>query len=136
MLQNYVPILIFLGVAGLLGSVLIGLGFYLGPLRPDKEKLSAYECGIGRVEEMDVRIRGISRGRCECLLACGTGSAYPFDVPQRAEQVETGALDLRRHGRSGSSSLVPPADSANRVVNPLSAFRSGSAQRRVFVVGG
>ena len=46
MLQNYVPILIFLGVAGALGSVLIGLGFLFGPRRPDSEKLSAYECGF------------------------------------------------------------------------------------------
>jgi len=46
MLQNYVPILIFLGVAGALGSLLIGLGFLFGPRRPDAEKLSAYECGF------------------------------------------------------------------------------------------
>jgi NADH-quinone oxidoreductase subunit A len=46
MLQNYVPILIFLGVAGLLGSLLIGLGFVLGPRRPDTQKNSAYECGF------------------------------------------------------------------------------------------
>jgi NADH-quinone oxidoreductase subunit A len=46
MLQNYVPILIFLGVAGALGTVLIGLGFLFGPRRPDTEKLSAYECGF------------------------------------------------------------------------------------------
>jgi NADH-quinone oxidoreductase subunit A len=46
MLQNYVPILIFLGVAGALGAVLIGLGFLFGPRRPDEEKLSAYECGF------------------------------------------------------------------------------------------
>jgi NADH-quinone oxidoreductase subunit A len=46
MLQNYVPILIFLGVATALGSVLIGLGFLFGPRNPDKEKLSAYECGF------------------------------------------------------------------------------------------
>src|SRR3954464_6202061 len=46
MLQNYVPILIFLGVATALGSLLIGLGFLLGPRRPGSEKLSAYECGF------------------------------------------------------------------------------------------
>ena len=46
MLQNYVPILIFLGVALVLGSVLIGAGWFLGPRRPDAEKLSAYECGF------------------------------------------------------------------------------------------
>jgi NADH-quinone oxidoreductase subunit A len=46
MLQNYAPILIFLGVAGALGAALIGLGFLFGPRRPDEEKLSAYECGF------------------------------------------------------------------------------------------
>lgn len=46
MLQNYVPILIFLGVAGGLGIVLVALGFLFGPRRPDAEKLSAYECGF------------------------------------------------------------------------------------------
>jgi len=46
MLQNYAPILIFLGVAAVLGSVLMALGFLLGPRRPDAEKLSAYECGF------------------------------------------------------------------------------------------
>jgi len=46
MLQNYVPILIFLGVAAVLGAVLVGLGFLFGPRRPDAEKLSSYECGF------------------------------------------------------------------------------------------
>jgi NADH-quinone oxidoreductase subunit A len=46
MLENYVPILIFLGVAGVLGTVLMGLGFLFGPRHPDAEKLSAYECGF------------------------------------------------------------------------------------------
>lgn len=46
MLQNYVPILIFLGVAAALGSVLMGLGYLFGPRQPDSEKLSAYECGF------------------------------------------------------------------------------------------
>ena len=46
MLQNYVPILIFFGVAGALGLLLMGLGFFFGPRRPDAEKLSAYECGF------------------------------------------------------------------------------------------
>jgi NADH-quinone oxidoreductase subunit A len=46
MLQHYVPILIFLGVALALGALLMGLGFLFGPRRPDTEKLSAYECGF------------------------------------------------------------------------------------------
>ena len=46
MLQNYIPILIFLGVAFGLGALLIALGCLFGPRRPDSEKLSAYECGF------------------------------------------------------------------------------------------
>jgi len=51
MLQNYLPILIFLGVAAVLGLALLGLGFVLGPRRPDAEKLSAYECGFEAFED-------------------------------------------------------------------------------------
>ncbi len=46
MLQEYVPILIFLGVATGLGLVLLLLGFLIGRGRKDEEKLSPYECGF------------------------------------------------------------------------------------------
>src|ERR1700741_2364091 len=55
MLHNYVPILIFLGVAAALGMVLIGAGFFLGPRRPDAEKLSAYECGFEAFEDSRIK---------------------------------------------------------------------------------
>jgi NADH-quinone oxidoreductase subunit A len=55
MLQNYVPILIFLGVAAALGTVLIGLGFLFGPRKPDQEKLSAYECGFEAFSDSRMR---------------------------------------------------------------------------------
>ncbi len=51
MLQQYLPILIFLAVAGAFGLVLLGLGFVLGPRRPDAEKVSAYECGFEAFED-------------------------------------------------------------------------------------
>ena len=51
MLAEYLPILIFLGVAGALGVLLITLGWLLGPRRPDAEKLSAYECGFEAFED-------------------------------------------------------------------------------------
>jgi len=46
MLQNYVPILIFLGVASGISVVLLGLGFLIGSGQKDAEKLSPYECGF------------------------------------------------------------------------------------------
>ena len=46
MLQEYIPVLIFLGVAAGLGGVLLALGFLIGTGRKDKEKLSPYECGF------------------------------------------------------------------------------------------
>jgi NADH-quinone oxidoreductase subunit A len=51
MLQNYIPILIFFGVATALALVLMGLGFLFGPRKPDVEKLSAYECGFDAFED-------------------------------------------------------------------------------------
>jgi NADH-quinone oxidoreductase subunit A len=51
MLENYLPILIFLAIATVLGLVLVSLGFIFGPQRPDAEKLSAYECGFEAFED-------------------------------------------------------------------------------------
>ncbi|MGB5511704.1 MAG: NADH-quinone oxidoreductase subunit A [Woeseiaceae bacterium] len=46
MLQEYTPILIFLGVAAGLGVLLLSLGFLIGQGGKDAEKLSPYECGF------------------------------------------------------------------------------------------
>ena len=51
MLENYLPILVFLGVGLLVGAVFIVIGFVLGPQRPDPEKLSPYECGFEAFED-------------------------------------------------------------------------------------
>ena len=55
MLANYLPILIFLGVAAIFGLVLIGLGFLLGPGQADAEKMSPYECGFEAFEDSRIR---------------------------------------------------------------------------------
>ena len=51
MLENYLPILIFLVVATGFAGLLLALGFILGPRRPNAEKLSPYECGFEAFED-------------------------------------------------------------------------------------
>jgi NADH-quinone oxidoreductase subunit A len=46
LLLEYLPILIFLGLAAVLGGVLIAVPLLIAPSKPDPEKLSAYECGF------------------------------------------------------------------------------------------
>ena len=46
MLQEYFPILVFLGVASGIGVLLLILGFLIGSGQKDEEKLSPYECGF------------------------------------------------------------------------------------------
>ncbi len=46
LLLEYLPILIFLGLAIGLSAVMIGASFVVGPNRPDVEKNSPYECGF------------------------------------------------------------------------------------------
>lgn len=51
MLGNYFPVLLFLVMATLFGVVGLAAGFLLGPRRPDREKLSPYECGFEAFED-------------------------------------------------------------------------------------
>jgi NADH-quinone oxidoreductase subunit A len=51
MLENYLPVLIFMVVGLVIGGVMIALGFVLAPRHPDSEKLSPYECGFEAFED-------------------------------------------------------------------------------------
>lgn len=59
MLENYIPILMFIGISLLIGVVALGVGTVLAPHKPDPEKTSAYECGFEAFEgtrmKFDVR---------------------------------------------------------------------------------
>ncbi len=46
LLLEYLPILIFIGIAGVIALALIVVPFVIAPSKPDPEKLSAYECGF------------------------------------------------------------------------------------------
>ena len=45
-LLEYLPILVFLGIALGFSAVMVIAAFVLAPQRPDSEKVSAYECGF------------------------------------------------------------------------------------------
>lgn len=51
MLENYLPVLIFMGIAVGLGIIPLVLGTLLGPRNPTSEKLSPYECGFEPFED-------------------------------------------------------------------------------------
>lgn len=46
LLRQYLPILIFLGIAVAIAGAAVAASFVLARQRPDSEKLSAYECGF------------------------------------------------------------------------------------------
>ena len=64
LLLEYLPILIFLGIAIALGAVLIIAALVLAVRNPDPEKVSAYECGFNAFDaarmKFDVRFYLVS----------------------------------------------------------------------------
>lgn len=63
-LLEYLPIVIFLGIAAALGLAFVVAAFVLAPKAPDSEKLSAYECGFNAFDDarmkFDVRFYLVS----------------------------------------------------------------------------
>ena len=51
MLEQYLPILLFILFGLLVGAVMLTLGSLISPNRPDPEKLSPYECGFEAFED-------------------------------------------------------------------------------------
>jgi NADH-quinone oxidoreductase subunit A len=50
-LLQYLPIVIFLGIAAVIGVVFLVAAAVLAPNAPDAEKLSAYECGFNAFDD-------------------------------------------------------------------------------------
>ncbi len=63
-LLDYLPIVIFLGVALVLGLAFIVMAWMFAPKHPDPEKISAYECGFNAFDDarmkFDVRFYLVS----------------------------------------------------------------------------
>jgi NADH-quinone oxidoreductase subunit A len=55
MLENYLPILIFIAIGIAVGVVPVVLGFLLAPNKPDSEKNSPFECGFEAFEDSRMR---------------------------------------------------------------------------------
>jgi NADH-quinone oxidoreductase subunit A len=51
LLYAYLPLIVFIGVAGLIGLVLLVVAFVVAYQQPDPEKLSAYECGFNAFDD-------------------------------------------------------------------------------------
>jgi NADH-quinone oxidoreductase subunit A len=51
LLANYLPILIFLGIAVGLAGLILAASYVIARQRPDVEKLSPYECGFAPFED-------------------------------------------------------------------------------------
>ena len=64
LLREYLPILIFLGLAIVLGVVFLVAAALAAPYNPDPEKISAYECGFNAFDDarmkFDVRFYLVS----------------------------------------------------------------------------
>ena len=51
MLENYLPVLIFIVMGIVIGMMPILIGFLISPKRPNAAKLSPYECGFSPFED-------------------------------------------------------------------------------------
>ncbi len=51
MLENYLPVIVFITISMVVGVAPVLLGLILAPSRPDKQKDSPYECGFEPFED-------------------------------------------------------------------------------------
>ncbi|MBK9081911.1 MAG: NADH-quinone oxidoreductase subunit A [Rhizobiales bacterium] len=64
LISDYLPLVIFIGIATVIGLALLAAPFLLAYKSPDPEKLSAYECGFNAFDDarmkFDVRFYLVS----------------------------------------------------------------------------
>ena len=64
LVQNYLPIIVFIGISVVIGLVLMLSGFIVARSNPDPEKNSTYECGFNAFDDarmkFDVRFYLVS----------------------------------------------------------------------------
>ncbi len=55
LLNDYLPVVIFMSLAAIIAIALMGSAFLIAVRRPDPEKLSAYECGFNAFSDARMR---------------------------------------------------------------------------------
>ena len=89
-LENYLPILLFIGVGIVVGVAPQILGRLLGPHRPDAQKTSAYECGFEAFE--DARMKFDVRYYLVAILFILFDLEVAFLVPWAVAMSDIGLL--------------------------------------------
>jgi NADH-quinone oxidoreductase subunit A len=91
-LLDYLPILMFLGIAGGIGLALLVAAFVIAPSKPDAEKLSAYECGFNAFD--DARMKFDVRFYLIAILFIIFDLEVAFLFPWAITLGETGVFGL------------------------------------------
>ncbi len=64
LLREYLPVLMFLGIAVAMAGAMVAMSYMIARQRPDSEKVSAYECGFEAFDDarskFDVRFYLVS----------------------------------------------------------------------------
>ena len=107
LLREYLPILVFIGIAGALGLVLILAAVIIAVRNPDAEKTSAYECGFNAFD--DARMKFDVRFYLVSILFIIFDLEVAFLFPWAASFKDVGVLGFGsgglNHRRRTASSL-------------------------------
>ena len=90
LLQDYLPLIIFVAVAAVIGLVLLIAPFIVAYQQPDPEKLSAYECGFNAFD--DARMKFDVRFYLVAILFIIFDLEVSFLVPWAVAFGEIGAF--------------------------------------------
>ena len=106
LLQDYLPVVIFIGVSAVIGIALLVAPFLVAFSRPDPEKMSAYECGFNAFD--DARMKFDVRFYLVSILFIIFDLEVAFLFPwagsreRRCPPVRSGRSPARRNRNSGN----------------------------------
>src|SRR5690348_13507394 len=92
LLSEYLPILVFLAIAGAIAVAMVGASFLLARQQPNSEKLSPYECGFDPFEDARVRfdVRYYLVAILFIIFDLEVAFLFPWAVALRSEERRVG----------------------------------------------